>query len=112
MTRRGNHADERGARPGWRDVAECLAWLEKTYAGHVEVSMDREGEGENQGAMWVYVKLWAGFAPFGARPVHVARALWPSNTCKEMASLVFRLAHQVDHMADAERRARGDDLPF
>jgi hypothetical protein len=112
MTRRNNHADERTGKPTWRDVGAGLAALEKEYGGHAEITVDREGCRGTGDAIWVYAKLYSGWSTFGDRPRHVARALWPSNQHKEFVGLVFRLIHQLDHMADAGRRADADELPF
>lgn len=74
--------------------------------------MDREGVKGVGEAMWVYVKLYAGFKVLDAKPVHVARQLWPSLAYRDLSSLVFRLIHSIDHMAAAQRQAEQADLPF
>ena len=112
MASQGNHGPAGPGKPSWGDVAAMIGWLEATYGGHVEITMDVEGVGGRVGAMWVYAKLWVDWAPATNRPQHIARQLWPTYGAKEMPALCFRLLHSLDHMADAERRAGSEELPF
>ena|SRR5215468_925168 len=112
MARQDNHARTSAAQPDWKDVGNALRAVELSWEGHCEVCIDVEGARNVSGAVWVYVKLWDGWAPARGTPTHVARSLWPTVSCKTMAALVFRLIHQVDHMADAAARAQAEGLPF
>lgn len=112
MTRRDNHNNDRVKQPTWATVAETIEALEHEYGGHVEVSFDREGTRGGSAALWVYAKLYEGWAP-AIQPVeHVVRGLWPTAACKEMPSFVFRLLHQLDHAVGAQREAEARGLPF
>lgn len=111
MPRKGNHNDEKGRQPTWVDVSATMRALEACYAGHVEVSFDLEGTRGASGTMWVYAKLYRGFKTVAEGPVDVVRAVWPSATCKEMPSMVFRLLHQLDHCAEARLKAEREARP-
>jgi len=112
MANQGNHGRDKGSQPTWEDVGRMMHWLEQEYGGHVELSVDSEGIRNNAGYFWVYAKMWGDFAPFGKRPVHVARSVWPCIEAKQLSSLAFRLMHSLDHMAEAQRGAEGRGLPF
>jgi len=105
MTRKGNHNDDRSRQPQWSDVTATMQAVEACYGGHVEVCFDLEGTRNAAGQMWVYAKLYRSFTTLAERPMDVVRALWPTLQCREMPSLVFRLLHQLDHVADARLRA-------
>jgi hypothetical protein len=112
MANQGNHGRDKGTQPTWRDVSAGLEAIEKEYAGLCVVEMDVEGTWGSTGALWVRVKLFEGWNQLANGPKHVAQALWPSHSVKEMPSLLVRLIHSVDHMADAQRRAEQKGLPF
>jgi hypothetical protein len=112
MANQGNHGRDKGGKPTWEDVGKGLEWLEREYGGHAECSIDVEGTRGGSGAFWVYVKLYAQWGYYSEPPKHVARSLWPCNQHRELASLVFKLIHSVDHMADAQRSAEQRGLPF
>lgn len=111
MTRKGNHNDDKGRQPTWADVSATIQAVEACYGGHVEVCFDVEGARGAAGQMWVYAKLYGSFRVVAERPTDVVRALWPTHQSKEMPSLVFRLLYQLDHAADARRRAEREGRP-
>jgi hypothetical protein len=112
MSRAKNHADEPISTPTWEDIAEGLGGLEREYGGHAEVCMDKEGVRGSVKGLWVYVKLYANYQVWGTQPKHTARSLWPTRAHKTMTGCILKLIHSVDHMADAQRRAELEDLPF
>ena len=112
MANQGNHGRDKGSQPTWRDVAKGLEYLEREYGGHAQVVMDKEGAERLAEGMFIYVELFGDFNPATGIPVHVARAVWPTMAHKEMASMVLRLIHSCDHMADAARRAKSDGRMF
>lgn len=112
MSNQGNHGRDKKTQPTWRDVSAGLNALEEEYGGLCLIEMDVEGARGATGALWVRVKLYEGWSVAESRPKHVAQALWPSNSVREMPSLLLRLIHSIDHMAEAQRRADAQGLPF
>jgi len=102
--------DSRGV--NWTDVAATIEALEREYGGLVKLTVDREGvRGATEG-LWVRASIYTGWADLHQRPIDVCSALWPTNASRTMSGLCFRLLHQLDHAADARRKASEDDLPF
>lgn len=105
MANQGNHGKDKGHSPTWSDVSRMIERMEEEYGGHVEIVFDREGTRRLAEAMWVYARLYPGWHTLCEKPTDVARAMWPTSSCKEMPSLCFRLLYQLSHMADARREA-------
>lgn len=111
--RHGNHGPQKDTRAvNWPDVAATIEALEREYGGLVKLQIDREGAKGATAALWVRGLLYRGWSDYNERPIDVVSALWPTAQCRTMAGLAFRLMHQLDHAAEARRRAEGSDLPF
>jgi len=111
--RHGNHGPQKDSRAvNWTDVARTIEALEKQYGGLVKVQIDREGCRGGTEALWVRAMAYEGWNDMGERPIDVAAGLWPNNSCRTMAGMVFRLLHSLDHMLDARHRRGADELPF
>jgi len=96
----------------WPDVAMIIEALERQYGGLVKLQIDREGCRGGVPALWVRAMAYSGWSDFGERPLDVATATWPNNSCATMQGQLFRLLHSLDHMLDARARAEEEELPF
>jgi hypothetical protein len=113
MAKYGNHGPQKDTRAvNWADVTALIKALELEYGGLVKITMDCEGASGRNDAMWIRASLYSGWADQSTRPSDVMSALWPTNASRTMAGLVFRLLHQLDHAAEARRKAESEDLPF
>jgi len=111
--RHGNHGPQKDTRAvNWVDVAATIEALEREYGGLVKLQVDREGAKGATPALWVRGLLYRGWSDHNERPQDVVASLWPNNQSRTMAGLCFRLLHQLDHAADARRKAEGEDYPF
>jgi len=111
--RHGNHGPQKDTRAvNWADVAATIEALEREYGGLVKIQIDSEGCRGGTKALWVRCLMYRGWDDRNERPVDVTVAHWPTIQVRTMAGLVFRLLHQLDHAADARRRAESEELPF
>jgi len=109
----GNHGPQKDQRAvNWSDVSAMIQSLEKAYGGHVQVLMDCEGTRNAAGALWVRVMAYRGWDTQGERPTDTVAKLWPSNSTRTMAGMVFQALHQLDHALEARNRAESEDIPF
>lgn len=109
----GNHGPQKDTRAvNWADVSSMINELEKAYGGLVKVQMDKEGTRNLANQLWVRVLAYRGWDDANERPIDVITALWPSNSHRTMAGMVFRLLHQLDHALEARNRAESEDIPF
>lgn len=112
MARQGNHGPSDSRAVNWSDVSRTIEALEREYGGLVKLTMDREGARNSGEALWIRAGLYTGWADLHERPIDVCAALWPTHAVRTMSGLCFRLLHQLDHAADARKRAESDGLPF
>lgn len=111
--RHGNHGPTKDTRAvNWVDVAALIEALEREYGGLVKVQLDREGTRGGTEAIWVRALAFKGWCDHKERPTDVVAAVWPTNSARTMAGLVFRLVHQLDHAMQARRKAESEELPF